>query len=55
MHETIEAQLKSNFYQNKMVKTTLAILEKEVTNDKLNPFVAANELLEKYFNAIGKH
>ncbi len=55
MHETIEAQLKSHFYQNKMVKTTLTLLEHEVTNDKLNPFVAANELLEKYFNTIGKH
>jgi len=54
MHETIEARLKSNFYQDKMVKTAIGLLEKEVTDDKLNPFVAANELLEKYFNALGK-
>jgi LAO/AO transport system kinase len=53
MFETIEESLKNNFYQNKQVKTTLAHLESKVTDDKISPFIAAQQLLEKYFDAIG--
>jgi len=53
MFETIEDSLKSNFYQNKQIKTALAHLESKVTDDKISPFIAAQQLLEKYFDAIG--
>ncbi len=55
MLETIEENLKNNFYQNKQVKSALPSLETKVSDEKLSPFVAARELLEKYFDAIGKH
>jgi LAO/AO transport system kinase len=53
MFETIEDSLKSNFYQNKQIKTELAQLESKVSLDKISPFVAARQLLDKYFDAIG--
>lgn len=53
MFETIEDSLKSNFYQNKHIKTALAHLESKVSDDKISPFIAAQQLLEKYFDAIG--
>lgn len=55
MFETIEENLKRNFYQNKTVKTALADLENKVSADRISPFVAATQLLEKYFGAISKH
>mgnify|MGYP001559699037 FL=1 len=55
MYETIDAHLKSNFYQNDLVQDSLNNLEQVVSEEKVSPFVAAQELLEKYFNAIGKH
>ena len=55
MYETIDAQLKSNFYQNDLVRTDLDKLEQVVSEEKVSPFVAAQELLKKYFIAIGKH
>lgn len=53
MFETIEVSLKSNFYQNKQIKAALAHLESKVSDDKISPFIAAQQLLEKYFDAIG--
>lgn len=53
MFETIEDSLKNNFYQNKQIKTALAHLESKVSDDKISPFIAAQQLLEKYFDAIG--
>lgn len=55
MFETIDEHLKKNFYHNKAVKTALAHLEPQVSDDRVSPFVAATELLEKYFDAISKH
>jgi len=55
MFETIEEQLKSNFYQNKRVKAALGTVKKEVSGNMVSPFVAAQELLKKYFDAIGNH
>ncbi len=54
MYETIDAQLKSNFYQNELVRMDLGNLERVVSEEKVSPFVAAQELLEKYFNTMGK-
>lgn len=53
MFETIEESLKNNFYQNKHIKTALTHLESKVLDDKISPFIAAQQLLEKYFDAIG--
>lgn len=55
MMETIDDHLKQNFYHNKTVKSALAHIEHKVTDNRLSPFVAAQQLLEKYFDAISKH
>ncbi len=55
MFETIEENLKNNFYHNNQVKSALSHLETKVLGDRISPFVAARELLEKYFDAISKH
>ncbi len=48
MHETIEEQLKRNFYDHPDIKAKLKILENYVLNDKMSSFVAAGELLDNY-------
>jgi len=55
MYETIDAHLKNNFYQNDLVQVNLDNLEQVVSQEKVSPFVAAQELLEKYFNTIRRH
>lgn len=51
MYETINDQLKSNFYQNKEIKKLLATFEKQVLNEELSSFVAAKDLLETYYQS----
>lgn len=48
MHETIQEQLKRNFYNNPEIKLRIAELEKQVLEDKLSSFMAAGQLLELY-------
>jgi LAO/AO transport system kinase len=52
MYETIDANLKNSFYQNDLVQFNLNHLEQVVSEEKISPFVAAQDLLEKYFSAI---
>ena len=54
MFETIEENLKSNFFHNKQIRAALALLENKVADNRISPFVAAQQLLEKYFESIGK-
>jgi LAO/AO transport system kinase len=48
MHETIQDQLKRNFYNDHEIKLKIKELEKLVLEDKLSSFVAAGQLLEMY-------
>ena len=48
MHETIEEQLKRNFYGNPDIKSELAELEKMVLENKISSFVAAGKLMELF-------
>ena len=50
MMETINEQLKSNFYNHPEIKKLLEENKKAVQNGELSPFVAGQLLLEKYFN-----
>lgn len=43
--QTIDDQLKTNFYQNKKIQVRLQILKEEVMNNKISPFIAAEQLL----------
>lgn len=49
MIETINDQLKSNFYNNPEIQQQLDFTKKAVQNDEISPFAAASLLLEKYF------
>lgn len=51
--ETIESQLKQHFFSQKEVARTLAGVEKGVREGRLNPYMSAREMLDKYF-ASGK-
>lgn len=49
MLETINEQLKLNFYNNSEIQTLLESNKKAVQNGEISPFAAAKLLLEKYF------
>ena len=49
MYETINEQLKSNFYQNPEIQNRLVENEKKVLSDEISSFVAAKNLLDSYF------
>lgn len=49
MIETINNQLKSDFYSNNAVVTQLEKMRIEVENGFISPFAAANDLLKEYF------
>ncbi len=54
MYETINNQLRESFYQNEKVKAMLADTEKQVLNNEQSSFVAANKLLNTYYNTKKK-
>ncbi len=49
MYETINETLKSDFYNNKEIEASIADYEERVLNTQISSFVAAKELLDKYF------
>ena len=49
MLETINEQLKTNFYNNPDIQKSLDTTKKAVQNNEISPFAAAQKLLEKYF------
>ena len=49
MLETINEQLKTNFYTHPEIKALLEANKKAVANDEISPFAAAQILLKKYF------
>ncbi|MBN2213004.1 MAG: methylmalonyl Co-A mutase-associated GTPase MeaB [Bacteroidales bacterium] len=50
MYETIDQNLKENFYHTTDIKSLAARYEKEVLDDKISSFMAARLLLEKYYS-----
>lgn len=54
MYETINDALKSSFYNSKDIQEYIAMIEKNVLDDKLSSFTAANELLDRYFKGENK-
>ncbi|RTY87213.1 methylmalonyl Co-A mutase-associated GTPase MeaB [Flavobacterium sp. RSP15] len=49
MLETINEQLKTNFYNNPEIQASMNATKKAVQNDEISPFAAAQNLLETYF------
>ncbi len=50
MFETINQTLKDNFYSNNNISKILPQFEKEVLTGKISAYIAAQKLLEKYFD-----
>ena len=49
MFETVNEQLKNNFYTNTAIAERIEKSKMEVQNNEISPFAAATELLEMYF------
>jgi len=49
MYESIDNQLRDNFYYNTEIKSKLSELENDVLNAKISSFVAARKLLDLYY------
>lgn len=52
MFETINEQLKNSFYQHPKIRNELKKYEQKVLNDETSSFIAARELLNKYFDKL---
>jgi LAO/AO transport system kinase len=52
MLETINEQLKNSFYRQSGIKDEIEKYEQKVLNDETSSFIAARELLDKYFNKL---
>ncbi len=50
LEDTITAALNDHFFKNADMKSQLTMMEKQVLADKINPYEAANLLLQGYFN-----
>jgi LAO/AO transport system kinase len=50
MLETINGQLKTNFYNHIEIQNLLESIKKAVQNDEISPFAGAQLLLDKYFH-----
>ncbi len=50
MYETINQSLHDNFYKNRLVEEELSVLEKQVLDGKITPYLAAKYLMDKYFH-----
>jgi LAO/AO transport system kinase len=49
MYETINEQLRTHFYQNPLLRSQLAEMEKRVISNEVSSFIAAKNLLETYY------
>ena len=54
MYESINEQLRDNFYHNPVIKEMLREKEHQVLNADLTSFVAAKKLLDAYFKELKK-
>ncbi|HEY5590723.1 MAG TPA: methylmalonyl Co-A mutase-associated GTPase MeaB [Paludibacter sp.] len=52
MYETINEQLKANFYQNAEIQDLLIDSENKVLSNELSSFIAAKKLLDRYFGRM---
>jgi LAO/AO transport system kinase len=53
-YESIEQNLKSNFFSRKDISHQLKKIESEIVSGKLNPYIAAQQLLDNYFHSLEK-
>jgi LAO/AO transport system kinase len=53
MYESINEHLRLNFYNNPQIKAQLPAAEQAVLAGQKTSFVAAQDLLDEYFNILG--
>lgn len=54
MYETIDEQLRNNFYNDTEVASRLIRCERDVLNNRRSSFTAAKEVLDFYFNTLNR-
>ena len=54
MYETINEQLRDNFYYNNKIKGMIPDFENKVLNDEMSSFIAAYKLLNTYYDGVKK-
>lgn len=54
MYDAIEQELRNDFYQNMLIKDMLSLAESDVKEKRESAYIAANKLLETYFNVLKK-
>lgn len=54
MYETINEQLRDNFYHNNKIKGMIPDFENKVLNDEMSSFIAAYKLLNTYYDEVKK-
>lgn len=54
MHSSIEDKLKSHFYDNPIIQSLLPQLEQDIINQKITSYIAANQLLNRYYTELGE-
>jgi LAO/AO transport system kinase len=52
MYETINEQLRQNFYNNPQIREQLKLAEQTVLLGQKTSFVAAGDLLDHYFDSL---
>jgi LAO/AO transport system kinase len=54
MYETVNEQLRDNFYHNSTIKGMIPDFENKVLNDEMSSFIAAYKLLNTYYDGVKK-
>ena len=54
MMDTMDAALKSDFYQNQLITDLLPLIENDVREQKMSAYIGAQKLLDAYFNLLKK-
>ncbi len=54
MYETINERLKNSFYHNPQIRKLIQPTEQDVLNGQVSSFIAANRLLDRYFDLLKK-
>ena len=52
MYESINEQLRNSFFHNSTIKDIIPKMEQDVLDGKMTSFIAANQLLKKYFDLL---
>lgn len=54
LRESIAQNLTSNFFDNTIIKQSLNRFEKQILEEQISPYEAAQKMLEEYFSTINK-